>query len=169
MFQQAFIPTRMDEVMHFERDHKDAQAGEDLEDRGVFYQTLMGLKPDMSGPKQQPTILDQSTGVPPAPLSTGAGAAATAAALLQQDAAKGGEGMSPGDGAGERGGEGGDSEDEEDSLAGSEDDEYVPSEDDGLTPDERKQRDKDARKVGRLCPRRLAKTVSAAVCSGPPV
>jgi RIO kinase 1 len=77
VFQQAFIPTRMDEVMHFERDHEDAQAGEDLEDRGVFYQTIMGLKPDMSGPRQQPSILEEGGGVA-AP--RGATSAANAAA-----------------------------------------------------------------------------------------
>lgn len=59
VFHQAFIPTRMDEVINYERDHDRAQAGEDLEDRGVFYQTIIGLNKDMSGPKVQPTILEE--------------------------------------------------------------------------------------------------------------
>uniref|UniRef100_A0A061SK97 Serine/threonine-protein kinase RIO1 n=1 Tax=Tetraselmis sp. GSL018 TaxID=582737 RepID=A0A061SK97_9CHLO len=68
VFQQAFIPTRMDEVVDYERDHDRAQAGEDLEDRGIFYQTIIGLRDDMSGPKLQPSILQEN--------GTGGGAAA---------------------------------------------------------------------------------------------
>lgn len=171
VFQQAFIPTRMDEVMHFERDHEDAQAGEDLEDRGVFYQTIMGLKPDMSGPRQQPSILEEGGGVAaPRGATSAANAAAgeaqrrpTGAALVAQQmrdfgkadqrphesrgakgshASEGGFG-GPGDGDDDDDDE---DEDEEGSESGS-DDEYVPSEDDGLTAEERRQRDKDARKA----------------------
>ena len=57
VFQQAYIPTRMDDVLHYERDHNRAQAGENLEDRGQFYQTIMGLNADMSGPRVAPAIL----------------------------------------------------------------------------------------------------------------
>mmetsp|Transcript_35425 Transcript_35425/g.100311 ORF Transcript_35425/g.100311 Transcript_35425/m.100311 type:complete len:378 (-) Transcript_35425:8-1141(-) len=163
VFQQAYIPTRMDEVVHYERDHTRAQAGEDLEDRGVFYQTLMGLKPDMSGPKKQPDILDtsdgqksQSTGgndllsiqTQPAASLTPFSSASKEAASTQLAKPSLSEGGQRGAGTGVPGDrDEGAGEDDEESGDGSGSDGYVSSEDDGLTPDERKQATKEARKA----------------------
>lgn len=50
VFQQAFIPRTMDEVVHFERDQENVKKGEH---EGIYYQTIMGLKDDLSGKLHQ--------------------------------------------------------------------------------------------------------------------
>jgi len=64
VFYQAFIPKRLDEVMHYERDHDKLQAaasGQKVE--GIYYQGITGFKQDMSGPRGAPAGL--SKGIPP--------------------------------------------------------------------------------------------------------
>eukprot|EP00899_Mesostigma_viride_P025336 jgi/Mesvir1/5988/Mv00739-RA.1 len=49
VFHQAFIPKKMDEVVTYERDAQRLQSGQNTE--GIYYQTIMGMKPDLSGPR----------------------------------------------------------------------------------------------------------------------
>ena len=57
VFHQAFIPRKMDEIADFERDLRKmrGEAGEAGEDArkvdGIYYQTILGLKQDLSGPR----------------------------------------------------------------------------------------------------------------------
>ena len=44
---QAYIPKKLDEVVHFERDHERLSKGGDIE--GIYYQAIAGMKDDMSG------------------------------------------------------------------------------------------------------------------------
>lgn len=44
---QAFIPKKLEEVTHYERDHARLQSGLDTE--GIYYQSIAGMKSDMSG------------------------------------------------------------------------------------------------------------------------
>jgi RIO kinase 1 len=53
VFKGSYIPTRMDEVLDFERDFRRAKQGESL-----IYTTLHGLEPDLSKPRQAPEILE---------------------------------------------------------------------------------------------------------------
>lgn len=46
IFQQVFIPRKMDEVENYERDHESISKGNH---EGIYYQTIMGLKDDLSG------------------------------------------------------------------------------------------------------------------------
>ncbi|CAG7817417.1 unnamed protein product [Allacma fusca] len=48
VFRQTFIPKKMNEVPHFERDIKKAKRGKDL-----IYTNLLGLKSDLSGPSDE--------------------------------------------------------------------------------------------------------------------
>ncbi|EFX72127.1 hypothetical protein DAPPUDRAFT_111070 [Daphnia pulex] len=57
VFKQTYIPQRLDEVMFFERDIRQIKAGEKIE---LNYANVTGIKPDLSGPKQVPDILDNS-------------------------------------------------------------------------------------------------------------
>ncbi|KAF5838403.1 RIO1 family-domain-containing protein [Dunaliella salina] len=59
VFEQAFIPKRMDEILHYERDHevlqRAAEQGGSAEGvEGIYYQTLVGLNPGMAAVKQHP-------------------------------------------------------------------------------------------------------------------
>ena len=53
IFKGSYIPTRMDEVLDFERDFRRAKQGESL-----IYTTLHGLESDLSKPRQAPEILE---------------------------------------------------------------------------------------------------------------
>ena len=44
---QAYIPKKLEEVVHFERDHERIQKGENVD--GIYYQAIAGMKEDMSG------------------------------------------------------------------------------------------------------------------------
>ena len=57
MFQQAFIPRRLEEVTHYERDRDRLAAGGSSE--GIYYQAITGMKEDLSGPRQQPLVVEQ--------------------------------------------------------------------------------------------------------------
>jgi RIO kinase 1 len=46
---QAYIPKKLEEVVHFERDHERLQSGSNTE--GIYYQAIAGMKEDMSGAK----------------------------------------------------------------------------------------------------------------------
>jgi RIO kinase 1 len=56
VWQQAFIPKRLDEVDTFERDQKRLVKG-DGESEGVYYQSITGMKSDLSGIEHVPKIL----------------------------------------------------------------------------------------------------------------
>ena len=55
MFHHAFIPRRLDEVSHFERDAARIAAGGNTE--GIYYQTVTGLEADLSGVRTVPAVL----------------------------------------------------------------------------------------------------------------
>jgi len=57
VFSQAYIPRKLEEVMHYERDHERAQQGGKVE--GIFYQSILGLKDDLSGARLVPKVLEQ--------------------------------------------------------------------------------------------------------------
>ena len=66
VFQQAFIPKRLDEVDAFERDQRRLKAsssahgdGAEREVGGVYYQSITGMKHDLSGVETTPKILRQ--------------------------------------------------------------------------------------------------------------
>ncbi|GMH45534.1 hypothetical protein BSKO_13491 [Bryopsis sp. KO-2023] len=55
VFQKSFIPRKMEEVLDYERDQEKIQRGED---EGIYYQTIMGLKDDLSGVQLVPRALE---------------------------------------------------------------------------------------------------------------
>lgn len=54
VFKKVYIPQRLNEVIHYERDVNDLKEGKD---RQVIYHTITGLKPDLSGPQHEPSLL----------------------------------------------------------------------------------------------------------------
>ncbi|CAD5114704.1 DgyrCDS3747 [Dimorphilus gyrociliatus] len=56
VFKNVFIPQTLEEVVHYERDVKRVKEGFDTE--FINYQTIMGLKTDLSGPQATPGLLD---------------------------------------------------------------------------------------------------------------
>lgn len=56
VWQQAFIPKRLDEVDTFERDQKRLINGSGVSE-GVYYQSITGMKSDLSGVETTPKIL----------------------------------------------------------------------------------------------------------------
>ena len=59
VFKKAFIPRTLDEVIDFERD---AMKAHDGTSEDVYYPMVTGLKPDLSGAKEHPSILDTERG-----------------------------------------------------------------------------------------------------------
>lgn len=55
VFKGSFIPRRLDEVAHFERDAARIASGGDTE--GIYYQTVTGLATDLSGVRLVPSLL----------------------------------------------------------------------------------------------------------------
>ncbi|XP_066598713.1 serine/threonine-protein kinase RIO1 [Prorops nasuta] len=55
VFKQAYIPQRLDQVINVEQDIKLAKSGE----KNLIYNTLTGLKADLSKPKHVPDILNE--------------------------------------------------------------------------------------------------------------
>ena len=51
---QAFIPKKLEEVAHYERDHARLQQGTDTE--GIYFQALAGMNADMSGVAEVPPL-----------------------------------------------------------------------------------------------------------------
>lgn len=52
---QAFIPKKLEEVAHYERDHERLIKGTDTE--GIYYQAIAGMKADMSGAATTPAVV----------------------------------------------------------------------------------------------------------------
>ncbi|XP_046396699.1 serine/threonine-protein kinase RIO1 [Ischnura elegans] len=61
VFKNSFIPKRMDEVLHFERDINQAKSGQG---ERLVYDTIFGLKGDLSSPRMNPEILSESDSEP---------------------------------------------------------------------------------------------------------
>ncbi|XP_024530272.1 serine/threonine-protein kinase RIO1 [Selaginella moellendorffii] len=57
VFVQAFIPRTLDQVQDYERDIQRIATGKDTE--GIYYQTITGLKEDLSGVRQVPSLLEK--------------------------------------------------------------------------------------------------------------
>ncbi|XP_021354183.1 serine/threonine-protein kinase RIO1-like [Mizuhopecten yessoensis] len=58
VFKNAFIPRTLDEVIDFERDFSKAQTGKTDH---ILYQTVTGLKADLTGAQQKPVLLESKT------------------------------------------------------------------------------------------------------------
>lgn len=56
VFRGSYIPQRLDDVIDFERDFKLAKQGKG--DQTLLYQTLTGMKDDMSGARSKPNLLE---------------------------------------------------------------------------------------------------------------
>ena len=54
---QSFIPRTLDQVKDYEHDMQRIASGKDTE--GIYYQTIIGLKNDLSGVRLVPSILDK--------------------------------------------------------------------------------------------------------------
>lgn len=76
VFAQSFIPRTLDQVKDFEKDIDRITSGNNTE--GIYYQTIMGLKEDLSGVRLIPAILENANDQPagetedPFPLSISA-------------------------------------------------------------------------------------------------
>ena len=57
VFQNVFIPRTLNEVVDFERDYNNVQEGTQQD---IAYQTVIGLKPDLSGAQTIPQLLQES-------------------------------------------------------------------------------------------------------------
>jgi RIO kinase 1 len=75
VFQNSFIPRRLDEVTHFERDAARIATGGYTE--GIYYQTVTGLEADLSGVRTVPSLLQ--------PADSAAAEEASAAASVPPD------------------------------------------------------------------------------------
>jgi len=70
VFQKVFIPKSLDEVVKYEEDFERTRlggagggVGEDGRgDGSVVYQTITGMKPDLSGPRRRPELLEEGMG-----------------------------------------------------------------------------------------------------------
>lgn len=60
---QSFIPKSLDQVEDYERDQQRLACGKDTE--GIYYQTITGLKADLSGVRQGPSLLEDPTSAQP--------------------------------------------------------------------------------------------------------
>lgn len=58
VFVQSFIPRTLDQVKDYERDMQRISSGKDTE--GIYYQTLVGLKEDLSGVRLVPSVLEEA-------------------------------------------------------------------------------------------------------------
>uniref|UniRef100_A0A8C1RZ83 Serine/threonine-protein kinase RIO1 n=1 Tax=Cyprinus carpio TaxID=7962 RepID=A0A8C1RZ83_CYPCA len=66
VFKKAYIPRTLNEVTHYERDvdtmlKKTEEASEDTSTDNILYQTVTGLRKDLSGVQMVPLILEDST------------------------------------------------------------------------------------------------------------
>ncbi|XP_060083390.1 serine/threonine-protein kinase RIO1-like [Ylistrum balloti] len=57
VFKNAFIPRTLDEVIDFERDYSKAKMGKTDH---ILYQTVTGLKTDLTGAQQKPVLLEET-------------------------------------------------------------------------------------------------------------
>lgn len=58
VFKSAYIPQRLDDVIDYEKDVRLAKQGK--ADKLILYQTLTGMKDDLSGPRLKPRLLDEA-------------------------------------------------------------------------------------------------------------
>eukprot|EP00850_Spirogloea_muscicola_P023327 SM000347S13001 [mRNA] locus=s347:84839:88882:- [translate_table: standard] len=79
VFVQSFIPRTLDQVPNYERDHDRIASGQSTE--GIYYQTLVGLKQDLSGIRSSPAILDLDDCQSERPSTTSNGAGSPAPRL----------------------------------------------------------------------------------------
>ncbi|XP_016129584.1 serine/threonine-protein kinase RIO1 [Sinocyclocheilus grahami] len=67
VFKKAYIPRTLTEVTHYERDvdamlkKKEEASSEDTNTENILYQTVPGLRKDLSGVQTVPSILEDST------------------------------------------------------------------------------------------------------------
>eukprot|EP00897_Mesotaenium_endlicherianum_P010349 jgi/Mesen1/9342/ME000061S08781 len=61
VFAQSYIPRALDQVKDYERDMDRIASGKDTE--GIYYQTITGLREDLSGVRQVPALLEDGTPV----------------------------------------------------------------------------------------------------------
>ncbi|XP_051990716.1 serine/threonine-protein kinase RIO1-like [Xyrauchen texanus] len=67
VFKRAYIPRTLNEVTHYERDvdtmlkKKEKKSSEDAQNDNILYQTVTGLRKDLSGVQKVPSILEDST------------------------------------------------------------------------------------------------------------
>ncbi|XP_051556722.1 serine/threonine-protein kinase RIO1 isoform X2 [Myxocyprinus asiaticus] len=67
VFKRAYIPRTLNEVTHYERDvdtmlkKKEEKSSEDAQNDNILYQTVTGLRKDLSGVQTVPSILEDST------------------------------------------------------------------------------------------------------------
>lgn len=101
---QSFIPKSLDQVEDYERDQQRLACGKDTE--GIYYQTITGLKADLSGVRQGPSLLENPTSAQPSVQNS-----ADLRSASHDD-------------SGQIGALDTDSEDDEDSLVGGDDDEF---------------------------------------------
>lgn len=101
---QSFIPKSLDQVEDYERDQQRLACGKDTE--GIYYQTITGLKADLSGVRQGPSLLEDPTSAQPSSQNS---------ADLRSTSH---------DDSGQIGALDTDSEDDTDSLVGGDDDEF---------------------------------------------
>ena len=55
VWKQTYIPKKLEEIIHYERDHERLQEGKDTE--GIYYQTIAGMRPDMTGVAEKPAVV----------------------------------------------------------------------------------------------------------------
>ena len=58
VFAQAFIPRRLEEVANYERDQERMKKAGGANVEGIFYQTITGMKADLSGARTVPVLLE---------------------------------------------------------------------------------------------------------------
>lgn len=59
VFKSAYIPQRLNDVIDYEKDARLARQGKAGQEM-ILYQTLTGMKDDLSGPRLKPRLLDES-------------------------------------------------------------------------------------------------------------
>lgn len=55
VWKQTYIPKKLEEIIHYERDHERLQKGGDTE--GIYYQSIAGMRHDMGGVAEKPAVL----------------------------------------------------------------------------------------------------------------
>ena len=66
IFHQAYIPRRLEEVDDYEADFErlGAAGGEGRAAEGIYYQTLAGMRPDMTGAAAAPAVVEAAARLP---------------------------------------------------------------------------------------------------------